>query len=159
MVKRDSKRIRFSDLLGPVQEILNETTSLEKKLQKIAAFLKVNVDHYDWVGFYLVDPQKGDELLLGPYAGEPTEHKRINFGQGICGQAAERRETFVVQDVSKETNYLSCSPAVKSEIVVPIIGGEEIIGELDIDSHQISPFTEEEEDFLEALCTMVSRCF
>jgi len=98
-----------------------------------------NVPHYDWVGFYLVDKAK-KELVLGPFVGEPTEHVRIPFGRGICGQAAERRTTFVVQDVSKEGNYLACSPKVKSEIVIPLFKGGEIIGELDIDSHTLSPW-------------------
>jgi len=90
-------------------------------LQSICDLLKEKISHYHWVGFYLVDPQKSDELVLGPYAGEPTDHTCIRFGQGICGQAAQTKKTFVVADVSKETNYLSCSVKVKSEIVVPIM--------------------------------------
>lgn len=117
-----------------------------------------NVPHYDWVGFYLVDKAK-KELVLGPFVGEPTEHIRIPFGRGICGQAAERRTTFVVQDVSKEGNYLACSPKVKSEIVIPLFKGGEIIGELDIDSHTLSPFTEEDRVFLEDVCKVVSELF
>ena len=112
--------------------------------------------YYDWVGFYLTDPEKKDELVLGPYEGDPTEHTRIPFGRGICGQAAATKETFVVQDVSKEDNYLSCSVHVKSEIVVPIIRDGEVLGELDIDSHTVEPFTDGDREFLERVCELVT---
>jgi len=158
-MKRDSKTTRFPELLGRVSEIVEQPVSLAGKLQEVAALLKEDVDHYDWVGFYLVDQLKKDELVLGPFVGEPTEHIRIAFGHGICGQAAERKETFMVEDVSRETNYLSCSPDVKSEIVVPIFVGEEVVGELDIDSHRISPFAAGEREFLEKVCDMLSGHF
>jgi L-methionine (R)-S-oxide reductase len=136
-------------------KILKTEPGLDRKLEKLSEFLERNVSHYDWVGFYLADPVKA-ELVLGPFAGEPTQHVRIPFGQGICGQAAERRETFVVQDVRSESNYLSCSPKVRSEIVIPIFKNGEVAGELDIDSHQLRPFTDEERTFLEALCASIS---
>ena len=82
---------------------------------------------------------------------------RIKFGQGICGQAAEKLSTFIVQDVSKETNYLACSPFVKSEIVVPIFKDGNFVAELDIDSHKLSPFSEEDKDFLEKVCEIISE--
>jgi GAF domain-containing protein len=87
--------------------------------------------------------------------GAPTDHTRIPFGQGICGQAAERKETFVVQDVSMEDNYLSCSVDVRSEIVLPIMDGGEVLGELDIDSHAVSPFTEQDGQLLTGICELV----
>lgn len=95
--------------------------------------------------------------MLGPFEGEPTQHTRIPFGRGICGQAAELRKTFLVQDVSKETNYLSCSANVKSEIVIPIFKNEEVVGELDVDSHALSPFNKEDETFLKKIGEMASR--
>lgn len=116
-----------------------------------------NVSHYDWVGFYLVDKTRENELVLGPFEGEPTEHVRIPFGRGVCGQVVELGKTFIVQDVSKETSYLSCSPKVKSEIVVPIFKNGEIVGELDVDSHALSPFTGEDRVFLEKICEIVSK--
>ncbi len=116
------------DLLKEAERILTSDMPVEERLQALCKFLRENVEHYDWVGFYFVDPEKKDELVLGPYSGAPTEHVRIRFGQGICGQAAETRNVFVVQDVSKEDNYLSCSPDVRSEIVVPIFKDGEIVG-------------------------------
>ena len=94
-------------------------------------------------------------LVLGPYAGEPTDHTRIPFGQGICGQVAESLQNFVVQDVNQETNYLSCSIHVKAEIVLPILKDGAFIAQLDIDSHILNPFTDEDLQFLEDVCRMV----
>ena len=148
----------FNSLLERVREIIKGPSGRDEKLRTICQLLIENVPHYDWVGFYFVDRSK-KELVLGPFVGEPTEHVRIPFGRGICGQAAERRTTFVVQDVSKEGNYLACSPKVKSEIVIPLFKGGEIIGELDIDSHTLSPFTEEDRVFLEDVCKIVSELF
>ncbi len=156
---RDKDKVeRFHLLLNRVREIVDGPSDRNEKLKTICQSLRDGVAYYDWVGFYIVDASKRD-LVLGPFAGEPTEHVRIPFGKGICGQAAERKETFIVQDVSKETNYLSCSPRVQSEIVVPIFKNGEILGELDIDSHTLSPFTPEDREFLEDVCQMVSELF
>ncbi|MDD3803098.1 MAG: GAF domain-containing protein [bacterium] len=149
------------EIFDSTLSLLREKISLEKDmnagLQFICDELKEKIDHYDWVGFYLVDGEK--ELVLGPFAGEPTVHTRIKFGSGICGQAAETKRIFVVQDVSKELNYLSCSPTVKSEIVLPIMKSGEVVGELDIDSHKIAPFTDDDKEFLVRVCSMVAKFF
>jgi GAF domain-containing protein len=142
-------------LRAKIEGELNSGLDKEEKFCAICRLLKESVPYYDWVGFYFVAP--GKELILGPYAGEATEHTRIRFGQGICGQAAEQKKIFVVQDVKKETNYLSCSAKVQSEIVVPIFRNGRIIGELDIDSHALASFDENDRMFLEEICQMVSR--
>ncbi len=141
-------------LLEEVKGILKKDMDNEGKLKQICKLLKDRVKHYDWVGFYLV---KKGRLVLGPYVGEPTEHTDIGFGEGICGQAADREETFRVQDVTKEDNYLSCSVEVKSELVVPIFKDGEVVGELDIDSHEESPFTDEDERLIEDICEEVAE--
>ncbi|PLV59238.1 GAF domain-containing protein [Thermotoga sp. KOL6] len=147
----EGKERYFEVLMKDVEKILTES---KEPLKELCKFLRNHVPYYDWVGFYFVEDGK---LKLGPFVGEPTEHVEIPFGIGICGQAAERRETFIVQDVSKETNYLSCSPKTKAEIVIPIFKDGEIIGELDIDSHSYSPFSEEDRKFLENVCSLVSK--
>ena len=129
------------------------------KLRAICNLLKNNVSYYDWVGFYAVDKKTTEALVLVSFEGEPTEHVRIPFGLGICGQAALLKKTFVVQNVSKETNYLSCSSKVKSEIVVPIFRNGTVVGELDIDSHVVSPFTSDDETFLKRIAEMVHGLF
>ena len=146
----------FASLIDQIENLSDEPCNKDEKLQCICKLLADHVPHYAWVGFYLVD-DSGKNLVLGPYEGAPTEHTKIAFGQGICGQAAEIEKTFLVQDVSAETNYLSCSPNVKSEIVVPIHKNDKIVGELDIDSHDLSPFTDEDQAFLEQVCRVVAR--
>lgn len=153
----EEKNALFSTLIKKIEEIINKQSNVEEKLKSICKLLKENVPYYDWVGFYLVDKKRKEELVLGPFEGTQTEHTRIPFGRGICGQAAKLKETFIVQDVSKEENYLACSPEVRSEIVIPIFKDGEIVGELDIDSHQLSPFTSEDKNFLEEICKMLSK--
>lgn len=148
----------FNFMINRIMRIAKSATSRAEKLQKICNEMKENISYYDWVGFYIADESK-KELTLGPFAGEPTEHTNIPFGKGICGQAVDKKDTFIIQDVTKETNYLSCSPNVKSEIVVPIMKNETIIGELDIDSHTISPFNNEDKKFLEDVCNTVAQLF
>lgn len=117
-------------------------------LQRICDVLKT-IPGYDWAGFYIVDPSADGKLVLGPYSGEPTEHVNISFGQGICGQAAESLQTFVIGDVTTQDNYLSCSPRVRSEIVVPVFMGCRLVGELDLDSHLKDGFGWDDRRFLE----------
>ena len=154
-MKKKKELLNF--LTEKIREIANGELDKDGKLKTICKLLRDNVSHYDWVGFYFVDKTRQNELILGPFEGEPTEHIRIQFGRGICGQAAQLKRTFVVQDVSKEKNYLSCSPKVKSEIVIPIFKNGQIVGELDIDSHTLSVFTDEDKVFLGKVCEMVSR--
>ncbi|MBO8160469.1 MAG: GAF domain-containing protein [Thermosipho sp. (in: Bacteria)] len=124
-------------------------------MKDICKLLFEKVPYYDWVGFYMLNNE--NLLELTEFVGEPTEHVKIPIGKGICGQAAERKITFVVQDVTRETNYLSCSPKVKSEIVVPMFKNGEVIGEIDIDSHYIAPFDERDTKFLEFIGNEVSK--
>jgi len=147
----------FDFLVKEISRILQSDGNPDGKLKSICRLLKNHVSYYNWVGFYLVDKERKKELVLGPFEGEFTEHTRIPFGRGICGQAAALKETFLAQDVSKQKNYLSCSANVKSEIVVPIFQKEMVIGEIDIDSHTLSPFTREDEAFLRRIAQMVSR--
>jgi len=150
------EKVNFSSILEKIRDIMNRPSSKNEKLRGICELLRDSIPYYNWVGFYILDETR-KYLVLGPFVGEKTEHVKIPVGKGICGQAAEKKETFVVQDVSKETNYLSCSPEVRSEIVVPIFKNGEIVGELDIDSHTVSVFTEKDRKFLEDISQMVSE--
>jgi GAF domain-containing protein len=153
------KKTPFDALIKKTDEVLGSRSGKNLKLKAVCKLLKENVPHYNWVGFYQVERKGQDELVLGPYKGEPTEHVRIPFGKGICGQAAKAKTTFLIQDVSKEANYLSCSSNAKSEIVVPIFKNGQIVAELDIDSHALSPFTKEDIAFLNNIAKMVSGLF
>ncbi len=131
-----------------VSDILKSDDSAVNKLQNVCNLLKNSVSRYDWVGFYLVDPDSTSELILGPYTGAATEHTRIGFGEGICGQAASSLSVFIVDDVSLESNYLSCSPDVKSEFVAPVIREGILVGELDLDSSTVAAFGQSDIDLL-----------
>lgn len=133
--------------------------SRDEKLQDVCQLLADEVDIFDWVGFYIVDPKADRELVLGPYVGEETDHTRIPFGTGICGQAADTEETFVVQDVSKAENYLACSVDVKSEIVVPVMKDNTFVAELDIDSHTKNAITDRHRKLLEEICEIIAPLF
>ncbi|MBO0343134.1 MAG: GAF domain-containing protein [Allomuricauda sp.] len=136
--------------------VKDETKSVDTRLGEICELLQTNVDYYDWVGFYFKNGDK-EELKLGPYAGEPTDHTIIPFGKGICGQVAVSNENFVVPDVAAQDNYIACSITVKAEIVVPLFVNGENVGQIDIDSNTPDPFTEEDERFLEFINQKVAE--
>lgn len=148
-----------NELLPSVEEVLNKEISLHEKLFAICELLQDNVDHFDWVGFYMVDPEVDDQLKLGPFVGEPTDHTTIPFGKGICGQVAVSHETFVSQDVTEEENYISCSHYVQSEIVVPIMKDDIFVAQIDIDSNKKNSISEEKKELLEKICTLLSNEF
>lgn len=126
------------------------------KLLKICQLLDQEIEYYNWTGFYFRNGDK-EELILGPYVGAETDHTIIPFGKGICGQVAVSGETFVVPDVHAQDNYLSCSIDTKSEIVVPIFKDGKNIGQIDIDSHKIDPFTKADEELLKWICEKVGE--
>ncbi len=136
--------------------IQNGDKTVDNRLEEICELLRSNVDHYDWVGFYFKNGDKR-ELKLGPYAGAPTDHTTIPFGKGICGQVAESNKNFVVPDVAAQDNYIACSITVKSEIVVPLFVNGENVGQIDIDSNTLDPFTAEDEHFLEFINAEVAK--
>lgn len=143
-------------LIEECKRIVEGTEDNGTALQRVATFLHNEVSHYNWFGFYLTVPGSR-ELALGPYEGAPTDHLRIPFGRGVCGQAAEREETVLVDDVTAESNYLACSLETKSEIVVPIMEGAAVLGEIDIDSHRKAAFDESDRRFLEELASLLKE--
>ncbi|RIA08834.1 GAF domain-containing protein [Flavobacteriaceae bacterium MAR_2010_72] len=147
----------FEHLKPQVTSIIsNSKLTVYDRLLTICQLLEANVPHYNWVGFYFKNGDK-NELKLGPYVGEPTDHTIIPFGKGICGQVAVSNQNFVVPDVSAQDNYIACSITVKAEIVIPIFVNGENIGQIDIDSNTPDPFSEEDERFLEFVCKKVAE--
>ncbi len=153
------KEVDWDLLFDKSISLLHNAADREEAMQHICALLYHEVPHYDWVGFYMVDPLSKGQLVLGPYVGKPTEHTRIAFGEGICGQAAETRKTFLINDVHTESNYLACSPTVQSEIVVPIIRSDELIGEIDIDSDTKNAMGVQDRKLLEAMAKELAKLF
>jgi len=95
-------------------------------------------------------------LVLGPYRGRPTEHKRIPIGAGICGRAARVKQTVTVDDVNADAEYIACSLQTRSEIVVPIMRGDQVLGEIDIDSDGTAAFAAQDRKFLEEVARLVA---
>ncbi len=141
-----------------VENIVSQKTSDTEKLHSICKLLKYEVEHYDWVGFYILD-KEANVLYLGPYSGKATDHTLIPVGKGVCGQVAQNKETMIVQDVSKIQNYIACSMEVQSEIVVPVFKNGEFIAEIDIDSHAYAPFGEKDKKLLEEIAQQISCLF
>lgn len=149
----------FEELKPKVTEItLNTNLIRDEKLLAVCQLLSSSISYYNWVGFYFAN-QETKTLHLGPYVGAETDHTVIPFGKGICGQVAVSNNNFVVPDVSAQDNYIACSFTVKSEIVVPLFVNGENIGQIDIDSHVIDPFTEKDERFLEFVNEQIATLF
>lgn len=143
------------ELLQEFQEFVRTAATAESVMERMAQRLHETMTRYNWVGFYLVDPADAGILLVGPFAGSFTPNARIPLDTGLCGAAATSRQTVVVDDVSKDPRYLSGSPMVNSEIVVPIFVRSKLVAELDIESYFAGTFTKSEQDFVEACAAIV----
>lgn len=151
--------MKFQELEPKVTAIVADThSSRDEKLKNICQLLQDHIEYYNWVGFYFRNGDK-EELILGPYVGAETDHTVIPFGKGICGQVAVSNQNFVVPDVKAQDNYIACSLTVKSEIVVPLFVNGVNIGQIDIDSHVLDPFTAADERFLEFVNQEVAQLF
>jgi len=148
-------RLDYERLLIEAANIVAEELRFDVRLKKVCKLLATTISYYNWVGFYIADPVRR-ELLLGPYVGTPTDHIRVAYGRGICGQAAERERTFVVQDVTTETSYIPCNMHVRSEIVVPVFRDGSVVAEIDVDSLTIFAFSNDDKLFLESLADRVA---
>lgn len=125
-------------------------------LRKAVRTLEQADERFDWVGVYLMKPDE-PKLWLHNYVGEPTEHSIIEVGQGICGTAVAEKKNQNVPDVSEVENYLACSPRVKAELVVLIRAGDEILGQIDIDSHQKEAFNDTDEQEVQAVADKLAE--
>jgi L-methionine (R)-S-oxide reductase len=144
----------FRGALAAVDRIVNRESEADEVLRKTVDVLHDRIDHFSWVGIYLVE---GDDLVLGPWKGpEATDHVRIPIGQGICGAAAASGRTEIVDDVAADERYLACFPSTRSEIVVPISYEGRVVGEIDIDSDQPAAFGPDDRTFLERVAVLIS---
>ena len=143
-----------ADLITALSSAIAAAPTGESAMQQAVRLLKDAVPYYTWVGIYVVE---GDELVLGPFIGKPSPHMRIPLGQGICGAAATAKATIVVDDVNADARYLACSIETKSEIVVPIMRGDAVLGEIDIDSDQAAAFGPADRALLEPVAAMLAE--
>jgi len=155
----DSTHIRMAMDLDRVEalsadlERIAEDRDAATLMRDLVGLFKARVPHYHWVGIYLL---QGTELHLGPFAGKPSPHARIALGHGICGTAAATRQSIVVPDVQADPRYLACSLETRSEIVVPILGGDRVLGEIDIDSDIPNAFNEHDRALLERAASLIA---
>ena len=142
------------DALNVVRAAIAEAAGPEAAAQRVVDLLHDRFPPYDWVGIYWVD---GSDLVLGPWTGpQATEHTRIPIGTGVCGAAAESGRTEIVGDVNADPRYLACFASTKSEIVVPIFDGGEVIGEIDIDGSDLDAFDATDARFLEEIAAFLA---
>ena len=140
--------------LDAIDRYVNSEPTGHHVLQRTVDLLYDTFEHYSWIGIYLVE---GDDLVLAAWQGpEPTEHVTSPIGEGICGSAAASGKTEVVDDVGADQRYLACFASTKSEIVVPITFGGDVVGEIDIDSDTPGAFGDDDQAFLEHVARMVS---
>jgi len=143
-----------------VRERLTQTIAAARTHQDamtgVVQVLKHQMPNYSWVGIYLL---AGDELVLGPFLGKPSPHTRIRLNKGICGAAATQKETIVVDDVDADPRYLACSLETRSEIVVPIMRGSTVLGEIDIDSDKKAAFGQADRELLETAAALLANTF
>jgi L-methionine (R)-S-oxide reductase len=145
----------FAKVLSAVSTFAESANDLAALQNFIVEIIPERLPYYDWTGFYMLDPDDPQMLVLGPYRGAPTEHVRIPINEGICGAAVAQNDTVIVDDVSSDPRYLACSLETKSEIVVPIRAHDAVVGEIDIDSHDLAAFSAHDKRFLEKCAAIV----
>ncbi|MDP1873218.1 GAF domain-containing protein [Phenylobacterium sp.] len=150
------KAERYALLAEEIAAVLDGEPNLTARMATVASMLAASFDHFFWTGFYVVDPDKPRELVVGPYQGT-LGCLRIAFGRGVCGAAAESGQTQVVEDVHAFPGHIACDARSASEIVVPVFDGAgRLIGVLDVDSDQKSAFDEMDASWLQ---TIVHKAF
>ena len=139
-----------------LQQTIAAARTHQDAMTGVVQVLKDQMPTYSWVGIYLLE---GDELVLGPFLGKPSPHTRIQLNKGICGAAATQKATIIVDDVDADPRYLSCSLETRSEIVVPILRGSTVLGEIDIDSDKKAAFGPPDRELLEAAAALLASTF
>ena len=146
----------YDDVRESLRLTIEQASSPDEAMRETVNILKEQMPDYSWVGIYLLE---GEELVLGPFLGKPSPHTRIPLNQGICGAAAAHKTTIIVDDVDADPRYLACSLETRSEIVVPILRGSEVIGEIDIDSDKKAAFGAADRELLESVAETLARKF
>src|ERR1051325_4892384 len=144
-------------LIAELDRVASSAASAEALMNSIVVLLHEKLTRYNWVGFYMIDANDPNMLVLGPFRGSMTPHTRIPLNQGICGAAASTGETVVVDDVNNDPRYLACSLKTKSEIVVPVFSEGKVVGELDIDSHFLAAFGPDDRKLCEHAAQLLGK--
>lgn len=150
LIAKGTKEEQYRSVIPQIRALMEGEPDLVANLANVTAALKEQFG-WLWVGFYLV---KNDELVLGPFQG-PVACTRIKKGRGVCGACWQREETVVVPDVEKFPGHIACSSLSKSEIVVPVIRNNNVIGVLDVDSEDLNSYDETDQRFLEEIVAAI----
>lgn len=146
-----NKREQYQETAKEIAAVLDGELNLTARMATVSNILHHAFDHYFWTGFYVVDPEKPDELVVGPYQGT-MGCLRIPFGKGVCGTAAANRETQIVEDVHAFPGHIACDARSESEIVVPVLDTSgTLIAVFDVDSDQKAMFDDVDKEGLEAI--------
>jgi len=144
----------YPELLSQLKAVLEVCPDRVSAMASAAALLMHGLDHLTWVGFYL--PQADGSLRVGPYQG-PLACVNLAPGKGVCGAVAAAKRTLVVEDVARFPGHIACDPRTRSEIVVPVLRGDELIAVLDADSDRPAAFDEVDRGHLEAAAALVAE--
>lgn len=145
------KAVRYAAVAEEIAAVLEGEPNLTARMATIASMLAATFEHYFWTGFYVVDPAKPGELVVGPYQGT-LGCLRIAFGRGVCGTAAATGRTQLVDDVEAFPDHIACDSRSKSEIVVPVRDGSgRLIAVFDVDSERPAAFDETDAEGLERI--------
>lgn len=145
-------------IIKKIQEMRDDGYLSDAILREVVKQIKAAETDYHFVGVYKFDPDE-KMLWLHNYMGTPSEHPRIEVGHGVCGTAIAEKRNQNVGDVSKVENYLACSPRTKSELVVLIRAGDEIFGQIDIDSRELNGFSEKDQEVIEMVADKLAEVF
>ena len=144
---------KYRLLISQLKSLLTRDDNLISNLSNCTAAIKDVFEKVSWVGFYLFD---GNKLCLGPFQGK-VACTSIEIGKGVCGTSADKRETITVPDVNKFPGHIACDSKSRSEIVIPIIKNDDLIGVLDLDSYAYNSFGEADKKYLEEICKFLSE--
>ena len=147
LADEEKYRLLFSQL----KSLLEKDDNLISNLSNFTAAIKDTFEKITWVGFYLFD---GKKLFLGPFQGK-VACTNIEIGKGVCGTSAAKRETIVVPDVNKFPGHIFCDTSSKSEIVIPLVKNDKLLGVLDLDSYEYNSFGNTDKDYLEEICNFL----
>jgi L-methionine (R)-S-oxide reductase len=151
----DAKAARYATVAQEIASVLDAEPNLTARMATVASMLAASFDDFFWTGFYVVDPDKPDELVVGPYQGT-LGCLRIAFGRGVCGTAAATRTTQVVDDVHAFPGHIACDSRAASEIVVPVLDAEgRLIAVFDVDSERPAAFDALDAEWLQAILKQV----
>jgi L-methionine (R)-S-oxide reductase len=144
------KREFYNELIGHAEALLDRETDALANAANFAALLYHSLPGINWAGFYFY---RGGELVVGPFQGKPA-CVRIAMGKGVCGTAAQRRAPIVVADVNAFPGHIACDSASRSEIVIPLIEADRLLGVLDLDSPTLARFDQQDQSGLERLAAV-----